>query len=373
MVVLTKMALSSSKRPLDEGGGGQVAVGGGGGGAVPHQDKKVSTLESKKEEEEILDFVAWNMNSYKARIENNNFSVTSWLESLDRRPDIVVCTETFIKGKPSQPGEILIESEAKTPSSISRPVPGYSRHCSNNTERCSSGCMVLIRNECEVPSFVGFTFKDTYQHLFGEDKAPPPIFKGAVRYGHTDDGRVIFLEFNDLILICTYWPNLGSDTARRENLDADLKCFAKKCKESKRDLIIIGDLNIAPHDNDVSHPSEFNVPSFKFHKGYSLLERDRFKSLLLEADAVDFFHESHKDRFDPKEGDFRRLEKANYTWRGAPGSSNSNYAMRLDHVVGSKALFDSRFESMEILGTSAESFMGSDHCPIRLRLKSKPK
>ncbi len=219
MLLISQMSSSSSsKRPLDEGAGGG---GGGGEGAVPHRDKKVSTLESKKEkeEEEILDFVAWNMNSYKARIQNNNFNITSWLESLDRRPDIVVCTETFIKGKPGKPGDILFENEAKTPSSISRPVPGYSRHCSNNTERCSSGCMVLIRNECEVPSFVGFTFKDTYQHLFGdfgEDNAPAPIFQGAVRYGHTDEGRIIFLEFKNFILICSYWPNLGSDPARRE-------------------------------------------------------------------------------------------------------------------------------------------------------------
>jgi exodeoxyribonuclease III len=195
---------------------------------------------------------------------------------------------------------------------------------------------------------------------------------------HAKDGRVIVIEFDDFELVATYGANNGwtqdSFARRREWDDLLLRYFTRK-KEQGAPVIWCGDLNVAHEDKDVSHPAWFatrvgeGVPRPADEEdvgqpGFTPAERARFTWILKAGEMIDAYRMLHPEASD-----------RDYTWRGtAPTNmATARYygkGMRIDYVIVSSQLKD-RVEAVEICGygRDREGFMGSDHCPVLLRLR----
>ena len=103
----------------------------------------------------------------------------------------------------------------------------------------------------------------------------------SVAYGigmeeHDQEGRVITLEYSDFYLVTVYTPNSQNELARLEyrmQWEQDFRSYLTDL-ETKKPVIICGDLNVAhqqidlknPKKNgvDISAPFNFKAPALKF-------------------------------------------------------------------------------------------------------------
>ena len=122
----------------------------------------------------------------------------------------------------------------------------------------------------------------------------------------------------------------------------------KEKLEEGREIIVVGDYNIAHSEIDIHDPVRLNGTS-----GFKPEERewmDRF----FDLGFVDTFRHFH-----PKEAD-------RYSWWSyRAGARERNKGWRIDYMSVSPGLV-SRLKSADIL----KDVMGSDHCPLVLELKS---
>lgn len=203
---------------------------------------------------------------------------------------------------------------------------------------------------------------------------------------HEGDGRVICCDFETFWLLHTYAPNNGSDGdafERRLRWETRVRGFVSA---APKPIVYIGDLNVAPDDRDLSHPEWFRAmnsnsrrfgnPPFKTptldpkhvgQPGCTDAEREHFAALLEAGNFVDAFRDS---RPDPKAD----IDLPLFSWRGPAGRDGDprsgryySKGMRIDHALVHKSI---PFIDCDLLGSSKDrlGFMGSDHCPIRLRL-----
>jgi exodeoxyribonuclease-3 len=170
--------------------------------------------------------------------------------------------------------------------------------------------------------------------------------------GHNDfdcEGRVIAAEFDNYVVISSYFPNSQRDHAR---LDYKLSfCeyflkFVEKERKKGKSIIICGDLNIAHNEIDLKNPK----PNMK-NAGF-LPEERAWMTKFLKKGYVDGFRHFTQD-------------PGHYTWWSyRPGIRERNIGWRLDYFltdVDSKT----RLKSM----THQTHVKGSDHCPVALEIK----
>jgi len=184
-------------------------------------------------------------------------------------------------------------------------------------------------------------------------KQVDPIFNIIPRYDtkHKDPttGRVISIKIKDknTYILGTYTPNSGVNglknlSYRIEKWDvalfSELNYYDIE-KDSK--VMLIGDLNVAPEEIDVSNPEYmYQWP------GYTPEERKNFKTFL-EDGWVDIWRETHKDI---KE----------YSWYGdGKGRKKRTFGMRLDSIICNKEL--SKFVIDTDILTEVDV---SDHVPV---------
>ena len=164
------------------------------------------------------------------------------------------------------------------------------------------------------------------------------------------EGRVISFETKDFILLNIYFPNGAMTLARHEFKQEFLKRlppFLKNLREkTKKELIILGDYNVAYEDIDVHAPKTLGNTS-----GFLPEERTWMRDFLKEGYTDVFRH------FYPKKKDI-------YTWWSLrEGARAKNKGWRIDHILVTKKLL-SKIKSIKIL----DKQMGSDHCPVVLEL-----
>ncbi len=73
---------------------------------------------------------------------------------------------------------------------------------------------------------------------------------------HSHEGRAITLEFEDYYLVNVYVPNSQNELARidyRMQWEDDLRAYLKDL-DSKKPVILCGDLNVAHEDIDLKNP-----------------------------------------------------------------------------------------------------------------------
>ncbi|OIP80194.1 MAG: exodeoxyribonuclease III [Parcubacteria group bacterium CG08_land_8_20_14_0_20_48_21] len=164
------------------------------------------------------------------------------------------------------------------------------------------------------------------------------------------EGRMLECDFDDYILLNIYFPNGGMSPERLAYKLEFYKQFLryvqslrKKCKH----VIFCGDLNTAHGAIDLARPKE-NVE----HSGFMPIERewlDRF----VEAGFVDTFRLFHQ-------------EGGQYSyWDMKTRARDRNVGWRIDYFW-----VDDLTKKLVIDAFILSEVMGSDHCPVGIRIKS---
>lgn len=175
----------------------------------------------------------------------------------------------------------------------------------------------------------------------------------SVSYGlgideHDHEGRVVTVEFEDLYLVNVYVPNSQDGLRRldyRMNWEDAFRGFVKSL-ESKKPVVVCGDMNVAHEEIDLKNPSTNH-----FNAGFSDEERSKFTELL-GSGFIDTWRFQHPD-------------EVKYSWWSYRGGARfRNAGWRIDYFLVSESLREHIF-STEILNDIA----GSDHCPVVLCLK----
>ena len=174
----------------------------------------------------------------------------------------------------------------------------------------------------------------------------------SVSYGvdgkHTDEGRVITLEYEDFYLVCAYVPNAQDGLKRidyRMEFEDDMREYLSSLDKTKP-VIYCGDLNVARSEIDLKNPKA-NIGN----AGFSYEERGKIEELL-GAGFTDTFRYSHPDTV--------RYSWWSYRFR----ARENNAGWRIDYFLVSDRIKD-QITSAEIL----TDIMGSDHCPVLLEIK----
>ncbi len=108
---------------------------------------------------------------------------------------------------------------------------------------------------------------------------------------HSHEGRAITLEFEDYYLVNVYVPNSQNELARidyRMQWENDLRAYLKDL-DSKKPVILCGDLNVAHEDIDLKNPGPNRGAA-----GFSDQERGKLNELLA-AGFTDSFRYLYPD------------------------------------------------------------------------------
>ena len=175
----------------------------------------------------------------------------------------------------------------------------------------------------------------------------------SVSYGvgieeHDGEGRVITLEFEEFYLVNVYTPNsqreltrLGyrmewEDMFREYLIDLD----------AKKPVILCGDLNVAHKEIDLKNPTTNRKKA-----GFTDEERGKMTELL-GAGFIDTFRYFYPEKEDA------------YTWWSYMRKSRErNIGWRIDYFIVSERLKDRLIDSQ-----IHSDIMGSDHCPVMLKI-----
>lgn len=174
----------------------------------------------------------------------------------------------------------------------------------------------------------------------------------SVRYGieedHEDEGRIITLEFENFYLVNVYTPNAKRDLSRlpyRLEWEDRFRGYLQEL-DSRKPVILCGDLNVAHQEIDLKNPKS-NVAN----SGFTPEERGKMTELL-GAGFIDSFRHLNPDRTD-----------AYSWWSYMPKIRERNVGWRIDYFIVSEklksAIVDAQIEA---------HVMGSDHCPVVLEI-----
>ncbi|NOX25045.1 MAG: exodeoxyribonuclease III [Deltaproteobacteria bacterium] len=248
--------------------------------------------------------ISWNVNGIRA-MEKKGF--TGLVNDL--RPDILAIQET--KAQPSQLSEQLLN------------IPGYKSFWHSAERKGYSGVAIYTRLE------------------------PENIIYGLGNDEFDHEGRVLTLEYDDFFLINSYFPNAQHELKRltyKLDFNAALHKFANNLA-TRKTVMVCGDFNVAHRPIDLKNPK-----SNEMNPGYSAAER-AWMDNFLENGFVDTFRKFHQ-------------EPEQYTWWSYRFHARArNIGWRIDYFCVNK---DS--EAKVIDAAILPEIMGSDHCPISVRL-----
>ena len=179
-------------------------------------------------------------------------------------------------------------------------------------------------------------------------KAEPISVSYGVDGKHTDEGRVITLEYDSFYLVCAYVPNAQDGLKRidyRMEFEDDMRAYLSKLDKVKP-VIYCCDLNVARSEIDLKNPKT-NIGN----PGFSYEERGKMEELI-SAGFTDTFRYLYPDTVRYSWWSYRFNARAN------------NVGWRIDYFLVSDRLAD-KISSADILN----DVMGSDHCPVVLEIK----
>ena len=168
------------------------------------------------------------------------------------------------------------------------------------------------------------------------------------------EGRVMETEFPGLVLLNVYFPN-GKLSAERLKYKMDFyEVFLEHVidlRKQGKSVVICGDVNTAHTEIDLTHPkSNESVSGF-------LPDERKWIDKLISKGFVDTFRHFNK-------------EPDHYTWWSTRAivkgvtARERNVGWRIDYFFVSEDLIEKVTESKML-----SSVMGSDHCPLIMKLK----
>jgi len=175
----------------------------------------------------------------------------------------------------------------------------------------------------------------------------------SVKYGidqpqYDSEGRAITLEFEDFYFVTIYTPNSQRDLARLDYRLTWEDCLRDYLLEldSKKPVILCGDMNVAHQEIDLKNPKS-NIKN----SGFTPEERSKMTELL-GSGFIDSYRHLYPDQADV------------YTWWSYMNKVRErNIGWRIDYFLVSKRLKDVVLDSQIHCDV-----MGSDHCPVALKL-----
>lgn len=256
---------------------------------------------------------------------SSNLKITSWNINGLRSWLTKRCGLTFIA---QDDADIYCFQEikcgnSKIPSEI-KEIPGY--HCYwNGSDDGHSGVVTFTKKE------------------------PKNVTNGIGIEIYDKEARVTTLEFDKFFVVNVYVPNSGRGLVRldfRMKWDADFQSYLKNL-DSKKAVIVCGDLNVSHHEIDLANPKT-NLKT----AGFTIGERDNFTKLLDGLELLDVFR-------------FLNPDKAEcYTfWSYMRNAREKNIGWRLDYFLVSK-----RWTKKICDCIIRSDVFGSDHCPVSLYL-----
>ena len=248
-----------------------------------------------------MKFISWNVNGFRAVLGKGFAEIFNELDA-----DFFCLQETKM-----QPGQADFSPE------------GYKSYWFSAEKKGYSGTAVFTKHE--------------------------PI---SVCYGvdgkHTDEGRVITLEYPDFYLVCAYVPNAQDGLKRidyRMEFEDDMREYLRSLNYVKP-VVYCGDLNVAHNEIDIKN-AKANIGN----AGFSYEERGKFGELL-DAGFTDTFRYLHPDTI-------------KYSWWSYRFRARENNAgWRIDYFLVSDRIKDDVVSADILTGV-----MGSDHCPVLLEIK----
>lgn len=165
---------------------------------------------------------------------------------------------------------------------------------------------------------------------------------------HDHEGRVITLEMENFFLVTVYTPNSQDGLKRldyRMTWEDDFRAYLQKL-DSKKPVLICGDLNVAHKEIDLKNPK-----TNRMNAGFTDQEREKFQTLL-DAGFIDTFRHFYPD-----------MENIYSWWSYRFKAREKNAGWRIDYFVASARLAD-RLQGAKI---HTEIF-GSDHCPVEVTI-----
>ena len=173
----------------------------------------------------------------------------------------------------------------------------------------------------------------------------------SVVYGvdgkHTNEGRVITLEYEDFYFVCAYVPNAQKELARidyRMEFEDDMRAYLMSL-DQRKPVIYCGDLNVAHNEIDLKNPKS-NIGA----AGFSYEERGKMTELL-SSGFTDTFRYKYPDT-------------VKYSWWSYMfHAREKNAGWRIDYFIISDRLRD-KIDDAKI----HNDIFGSDHCPVELTL-----
>lgn len=167
---------------------------------------------------------------------------------------------------------------------------------------------------------------------------------------HSGEGRVITAEYPDFYLVNVYTPNSQRELTRldyRMEWENAFREYLLDLDKTKA-VIVCGDLNVAHKEIDLK-----NYKTNRRNAGFTDEEREKM-TILLDSGFVDSFRLLYPD----KEGVYS-------WWSYMFNARKNNAGWRIDYFLLSERLKD-RIQDAEIMS----DIMGSDHCPVGLKLKN---
>ena len=163
------------------------------------------------------------------------------------------------------------------------------------------------------------------------------------------EGRVITLEYDSFYLVTCYTPNSQNELARlpyRMEWEDAFRAYLLQL-DSKKPVILCGDLNVAHTEIDLKNP-KIN----RKNAGFSDEEREKMTELL-SAGFTDTFRYFYPDA------------EGIYSWWSYRFKAREKDAgWRIDYFITSKRLDSS------LTGAAIHTdVFGSDHCPVELTIE----
>ena len=251
---------------------------------------------------------SWNVNGIRAAYKKG---FMTWFEQTN--PDILCLQETRAE-------------EPQLPAKLAQPngYHGYWNH--SKRKRGYSGTALLTRQK------------------------PLDVQFGLGIEKFDQEGRTIIARYPTFTLLNCYFPNGGRDHKRVPFKMAFYKAFLAKCEEMRsqgQNVIFCGDVNTSHNEIDLARPKT-NQKTTGF-----LPEERAWMDKLVATGYVDTFRHFYPD-----------LE-GQYTWWSVPtGARARNIGWRLDYFFAINELRERLVDAFIL-----PDVMGSDHCPVGLRLK----
>lgn len=165
---------------------------------------------------------------------------------------------------------------------------------------------------------------------------------------HDHEGRVITLEMENFFLVTVYTPNSQDGLKRldyRMTWEDDFRAYIKSL-DSKKPVLVCGDLNVAHKEIDLKNPK-----TNRMNAGFTDQEREKFQTLL-DSGFIDTFRHFYPD-----------MENIYSWWSYRFKAREKNAGWRIDYFVASERLAD------KLQGAKIHTdIFGSDHCPVEITI-----